>query len=98
MSKKNRVWAVLLLAAVLFVMLSSAYYIAVETNHACVCENCPICYQISVCEHTLKSVGRAVLVVIPAVGIGTSMFSLPAFAKKAAYRTTLISLRVKLSN
>ena len=98
MSKKNRVLAVLLIAAVLFVMLSSACYIAIETNHDCVGEDCPICYQISVCEHTLKSVGQAVLVVILAAFIGTIMFSLPAFAKRPAYRTSLVSLKVKLSN
>ena len=98
MSKKNRVLTVLLAMAVLFVMLSSSCYIAIEADHDCVGEDCPICYQISVCEHTLRSVGQAVLVVTLAVFIGVFMISLPAFSKKLAYHTSLVSLKVKLSN
>ena len=97
MSKKNRVLAVLLAAAVLFVMLSSACYIAIKSDHDCADEDCPICYQISVCENTLKSVCQAVLVAIFAAFIGIFMFALPAFTKKPAH-TTLVSLKVKLSN
>ena len=98
MSKKNCVLTVLLAAAVLFVMLFSAFYIAIEVDHDCVGEDCPICYQISVCEHTLRSVGQAVLVGTLAVFIGVFMISLPALAKKQAYNTSLVSLKVKLSD
>ena len=98
MSGKNRVLAILLAAMVLFVMLSSACYIAIEANHDCVGEDCPICCQISVCEHTLRSAGQAVLVVILAAFIGIFAISLPVFSKKLAYHTSLVSLKVKLSN
>ena len=98
MSKKNRVLTVLLAMAVLFVVLSSSCYIAIEVDHDCVGEDCPICYQISVCEHTLRSVGQAVLVGTLAVFIGVFMISMPAFSKKLAYHTSLVSLKVKLSN
>lgn len=98
MSKRNRVLTVLLAAAVLFVMLSSVFFIAIEADHDCVGEDCPICYQISVCEHTLKSVGQTILVAILAGFIGIFLISLPAFTKKLAYNTSLVSLKVKLSN
>ena len=98
MSKIRRVLTVLLAAAVLFVMLFSAFYIAIEADHDCVGEDCPICFQISVCEHTLKSVGQTILVVILAGFIGIFLISLSAFTKKLAYNTSLVSLKVKLSN
>ena len=98
MPKRNRVLTVLLAAAVLFVMLSSACYIAIEADHDCTGDDCPICCQISVCENTLKSVGQAVLVVILAAFIGITMFSMPSFAKKPTYNTSLVTLKVKLSN
>ena len=98
MSKKSRILTVLLVAVVLFVMLSSVFYIAIEADHDCAGEDCPICYQISICENTLKSVGQAVLVVILAAFIGTIVFSLPALSKKPAHHTSLVSLKVKLSN
>ena len=98
MSKIRRVLTVLLAAAVLFVMLFSAFYIAIEADHDCVGEDCPICYQISVCEYTLKSVGQAVLVLILAGFIGIFIISLPTFTKKLAYHTSLVSLKIKLSN
>ena len=49
MTKKKRIISLVVAAAVLFVMLYSALYIAAEANHDCVGENCPICYQINVC-------------------------------------------------
>ncbi len=98
MSKRNRIMTVLLAAAVLFVMLSSACYIAIEADHDCIGDDCPICYQISVCENTLRSVGQAVIILILAAFIGITMFSMPSFAKKPAYNTSLVTLKVKLSD
>ena len=98
MSKRNRVLSVLLAASVLFVILSSVFFIAIEADHDCVGEDCPICYQISVCKHTLKSVWQTILVVNLAGFIGIFLISLPAFTKKLAYNTSLVSLKVKLSN
>ena len=50
MEAKKRIIAILLAATVLFVMLYSALFIAAEADHDCVGENCPICYQINVCQ------------------------------------------------
>ena len=98
MSKKNCVLTVLLAAAVLFVMLSSVLFIAIEADHDCVGDGCPICAQIVVCENSLQSVGQAVAFMSLAPIIGSFMISLPALAKKQAYNTSLVSLKVKLSD
>lgn len=97
MTKKNRFLAVLLTAAVVFVMLFSVLFIAMEADHDCTGEDCPICYQISVCENTLKSVGQVVLLVVLAA-FSDIFISLPSFSKRPADNTTLVTLKVKLSN
>lgn len=82
MSKRNRVLTVLLAAAVLFVMLSSAFFIAIEADHNCTGEDCPVCCQIEVCIHTLKSVGHTVVLLILAAFIGITMFSIEIQQRK----------------
>lgn len=98
MTKRNRVLTVLFAAMVLFVMLFSEFYIAVEADHDCTGEDCPVCCQITICENTLKSVGQAVIAVTLAAFVCVLMIFLPSFAKKTAYNTSLVTLKVKLSN
>lgn len=98
MSKKSRAAAMLLAIAVLFVMLFSACYIAAESDHDCTGEDCPICWQISLCESTLKSFGLALLLVIFAAFIGFFTLSLPSLRDRSAVQPTLVSLKVKLSD
>ena len=63
MEKKKKIVAIFLAVTVVFVMFYSALFIAAEADHDCVGENCPICYQISVCENTLKNFSLAVCAV-----------------------------------
>lgn len=98
MTKKNRLIAGLLAMTVLFVMLSSVIYIAVESGHDCSGEDCPICYHISICANTLKSVGLIAAAVTQVVLIGIFDLSLLSSARRLASHTTLVSLKVKLSN
>lgn len=98
MTNKNRLVALVLSLTVLFVMLSSVFFIAIEADHDCTGEDCPICYQISVCENTLKSISQAVLVVVIAAFIGLFSLTMPSFTKKMVFNTSLVTLKVKLSN
>ena len=98
MTKKKRIISLAVAVAVLFVMLCSAVFVAAEANHDCVGENCPICYQISVCENTLKNLSLAVCaVVFAAVFIYTLCRSISACAD-AITSYTLVSLKVKLTD
>ena len=54
MTKKTRIAALLLAAAVLTVMLCSAFYLALEAGHDCIGDGCAICCQIAVCRNVLK--------------------------------------------
>lgn len=98
MTGKKRAFTSLIAVLIAFVMLSSVMFIAAESAHDCSGENCQICYQISVCENTLKQLSLAIIAVAIAsalayilIGVASSFIRLPV-------RTTLIILRVKLSN
>ena len=43
MTKKTRITALLLAAAILTVMLCSAFYLALEAGHDCIGDGCAIC-------------------------------------------------------
>ncbi|KSV59207.1 hypothetical protein [Acetivibrio ethanolgignens] len=59
MTKHNRFFCILLATTVVFVLLLSVACIAVEADHDCQGEDCPICQQISICENILKNLALA---------------------------------------
>ena len=60
MTKKTRITALLLAAAILTVMLCSAFYLALEAGHDCIGDGCAICCQIAVCRNVLKKLSLSV--------------------------------------
>ena len=98
MTKKKRIISLIVAVAVFFVMLYSALYIAAEANHDCVGENCPICYQISVCENTLKNLSLAVCAVAFAAAFTYTLCRSISACADVTPSYTLISLKVKLTD
>ena len=98
MEKKKRIAALVLAVTVLFVMLYSALFIAAEANHDCVGENCPICYQISVCENTLKNLSLAVCAVAFAAAFTYTLCRSISACADVTPSYTLVSLKVKLTD
>lgn len=98
MTKKKRLFAALLAVAVIFVVLFSAFFIAENANHYCVGDDCSICSQVTVCENVLRTIGSAAVTALVAVFFGGFVSFLTAFFKKTAYSTSLVTLKVKLSN
>ena len=98
MKKKNRILAILLAVTVLFVMLYSALFIVAHAEHDCVGENCPICYQISVCEHTLKNLSLAVCAVAFAAAFTYTLCRSISACADVTPSYTLVSLKVKLTD
>ena len=98
MTKKKRIISLVVAVAVIFVMLYSALYIAAEANHDCVGENCPICYQISVCENTLKNLSLAVCAVAFAAAFTYTLCRSISACSDFATSCTLVSLKVKLTD
>ena len=98
MTKRKRIISLVVAAAVLFVMLYSALYIAAEANHDCVGENCPICYQINVCQNALKNLSLAVCAVAFAAAFTYTLCRSISVCTDYAQSYTLVSLKVKLTN
>lgn len=98
MTKKKRIISLVVAVAVFFVMLYSALYIAAEANHDCVGENCPICYQISVCENTLKNLSFAVCAVAFAAAFTYTLCRSITTCADVTPSYTLVSLKVKLTD
>ena len=98
MTKKKRIISLVVAVAVIFVMLYSALYIAAESNHDCVGENCPICYQISVCENTLKNLSLAVCAVAFAAAFTYTLCRSISACADVTPSYTLVSLKVKLTD
>ena len=98
MEKKKRSAALLLAVTVLFVMLYSALFIAAEADHDCVGENCPICYQINVCQNTLKNLSLAVSAAAFAAAFTYTLCRGISVCTDCVQSYTLVSLKVKLSD
>lgn len=96
---KNKKRLALIVAAVFcFAMLFSALFIIAESNHDCTGENCKICYQINVCEQTLKNLVSVVLAIIISCLIKFLYAKLNGFILLRTYSHSLVTLKVKLSN
>lgn len=99
MIKKNRVLAILLAVFVLFVMLASAWCMAEKADHDCTGDlSCPICQEILVCEKTLYNLSSAAAVIFSAFLAVSFAFLVVRYCADAIINTTLVSLKVKLSN
>ena len=98
MEKKKRIAALLLAVTVLLVMLYSALFIAAEADHDCVGENCPICYQISVCQNALKNFSLAVCAVAFAAAFTYTLCRSISACAAVIPNYTLVSLKVKLTD
>jgi hypothetical protein len=98
MTKRNRFLTTLLTISVAFVMLASVVYIAKESHHDCVGDNCAICHQINTCEHFLKDLGFGGAAA--AAFLSLTVFLLECVRTYAVHTAslTLVSLKVKLSN
>lgn len=98
MTGKRHGLALVIAFSVLLVMLSSMFYIATESGHDCAGENCPICQHIEVCRNTLRQISGAVAAAsISAVAI-CFVLGLISVIECVQSHTTLVSLKVKLSN
>lgn len=54
----------LFLAVLIFGFLSSVTFIALEANHECSDDDCPVCLQLCVCMNTLKALTLISLAVL----------------------------------
>lgn len=95
---KKRILAIFVIVVILFEIFYSSFYVATQATHDCVGENCKICHQINIFRNTAKSPPTAVFTEI---FCAVSLFFLWKWILPPIdcfQNSTLVSLKVKLSN
>lgn len=98
MTKQKRMLALVMAAAILLIVLTSAFFVAAEANHDCIGGGCKICCQINVCCTVLKALALAVIAAVLTAAASHPLPFLLAGCRLSAPRCTLVSLKVKLSD
>lgn len=95
--KQKRTFAVVLAVLCVFTLLFSLSFLAVEQNHECTGEDCPVCQMMAEAHGLLRGMGGSrafsafgILLILLAFFIG-------ARSQDSVIFDTLISLKVKLS-
>ncbi|SOC08428.1 hypothetical protein [Pseudobutyrivibrio ruminis] len=98
-SYRNRIIAVVALAATLFMMLFSSMYLTAHASHHCEdSSHCPVCAMMVQCERSLKTLGTGLavtVVVLFTFMLYTNLFQGYSFK---SVQTTLISQKVRMDS
>lgn len=87
----------LLCIGVISILLFSCAYVACAAHHDCIGDGCQICASIEACEQNIKNLVTAVGLAI-AVAWSYPLFVRAVCSEKPVFRSTLVMLKVKLSN
>ena len=94
----KRITAGILGFLVLLILIFSSFYIAVESDHVCCGEHCPVCITLHQCESILKifhtAKVKAVQCVVPLLILAIVI----AFISLYSYSETPVSQKVRLNN
>lgn len=94
----KRIIAGILGILMLFIMIFSTFYIAIEIDHDCSGEDCPICICNQQCENTLRQIGNGIAIQIAiVVPIFSLLISVFLFTFDFP-QETLVSRKVRLNN
>lgn len=94
---RNRAMAILLSTLLFLSVLVSTLFIVKELDHECVGENCPICYQISMCVDILKTITGAAIIASLVSTPFLKNISKKIFVKINLIYNTPVLLKVKLT-
>ena len=94
-AKANKIAASIML---LVIMLFSSFYIAVEADHDCTGEDCPICACIQQCENNLRGIGDGSAAQSSAVIPVLLILFISALFVAEFSQETLVSRKVRQNN
>lgn len=98
MGRQKRFLSIMLVALLAFAVLFSVAYVAEETDHDCIGAGCAVCQQISVCENLIKTVAGAALAAGAMAAVCFCVCKVMLARAECTRSSTLISLKVKLSD
>ena len=97
-SKCYKIAAVIISLMMLAIVLFSAFYIAVETDHDCCGEDCLICACIQLCENTLRVFSSAEAIHLSVIIPVLFVLLITAILSAAIPQETPVSSKVRLNN
>ncbi len=98
MTKQKRLAALLVAAAVLFIMLFSALYIAAEVHHDCTGEDCRVCTLICLCQNALKNLSLAICAAAFSAVLVSAFRKILSCSRFFTWKSSPVTLKVKLSD
>ncbi len=85
-------------AMLIFCMLFSSFFIAVEHDHHCLDENCPICEMVAICESIIDNVGSGLFIYAVTLFTALCICSICLFTVCNLKAPTLVSQKIRLNN
>ena len=98
LNAKMQIAATALSVLLLITVLFSAFFPAIEANHHCHGEDCPICSCIAMCENTLRVLGDGGILLVFAVFHVLFLALSTSVTTKSSLVQTLVSRKVRLNN
>ncbi|MBR5974354.1 MAG: hypothetical protein IK020_04135 [Clostridiales bacterium] len=83
---------------ILGIMLFSTIYIAVESNHECEGEECPICFIIEQCENTLQQFRTGMTFRMPVILAVVAAILTFVCGIRVSAKETPVSQKVRMNN
>ena len=96
--KQIRPLAILMAAAMLFVLLASTAFVVSHADHDCDGTCCLTCQQIRLCTQHMKTVAAAAATILLLAMVLRRPGALPLLPAPAMARRTLVAQKVKLTN
>ena len=96
--KKTKRAAAVFACVLFFAMLLSVLFIAHETNHECIGEDCQVCARLAACENSLKNISGAVTAAAAVTAVCFVFVRTLLCSPVLCAASSPVSLKVKLSD
>ena len=96
--KKTKRAAIVFACVLFFAMLLSVLFIAHETDHECIGEDCQVCARLAACENSLKNISGAVTAAAAAAAVCFVFVRMLLCSPVLCAASSPVSLKVKLSD
>ncbi|HOO61460.1 MAG TPA: hypothetical protein PKV44_03440 [Bacillota bacterium] len=98
MPKHKRIISFIIFIAFTLGMLFSVLFIALEADHDCTGEHCPICLQIEICENTINKISFAIVSVSIIITLKQILVKILPIINEQYLLSTPITLKDKMTN
>ena len=96
--KRNKVATILAVLLIVFFVVS-IFFIAHESDHECIGEDCPICEQIVICEKTIEEFGTGLITIILILAtVFGGVYKLLSLGDNRTKNESLVSLKIEMLN